>query len=454
MPLSESEELELLKLERERSQLSEGGAPSSGAGEGQPWTGGRPPSREEFQGEVKKFGEAGVRRLGEEIAGIPKAILGIPKAIGGAIADSPKALKTMATHPIEYGKGLGKGVLGAGYDALGMNKTSDLVEGRTTPRPKAFNLNNENQRLGAEFGGLAFGAASALVPGAKGASAALSGAGRATRKLGEAAYMQELGVLKPLAKKVAPTLNEAKKKISGTIEKYQLDSPSGFNSAAEKADALIDQKWRMADDLIAEYGRKNPTDLSDLSRIAQDLQDNVATQFRAGERGDAVRVVDKIVNELGDELIKDGVDPFRMTPEQLVKAKRSVDAKYNNFDRSAEPVKEAAYDAFQSSIIKRTNEMVPEAGKLNLEARDIWHARDALEEAAGRNNKLSNYIAMGAEAVPAFSAVMHDPAHALGIIGLTAGVDLTRRAAGKGRAASLTMRAGRGMEKLGKRINP
>ena len=298
-----------------------------------------------------------------------------------------------------------------------------------------------------------------LVPGVAGFKGAVKGAGVAIRgtgdmitNAGKAAYVQELGLLKPLAKRIAPNLNLAKQKVGEVIKNYNLDSPKGFNSASEKADALFDQKWKQADDLIDTYSQQNPDKITSLDDLTDAAKKEIPDNIRAGERNQAAGVLDNIKGELIDELKGKGIDPDKLTPSQIVDVKRSIGAKYKNFDRSAEPVKEAMYDNFESAVIKKINSFVPEAGKLNLEARDIRFAKDALDEAAGRNNKLGGWIALGSEAAAAIPYAISHPQIAVPVIAGTTAFDLARRGILSGRGASTLMNLGRGIKGVGEAI--
>jgi hypothetical protein len=394
-------------------------------------------------GELPKRFKAEKEEQGGGLLGAINAGAGEVLRAGGDIAGDLTTTAAKAVIPERFRPAI-KG-------AIGNTVSSALNTPGIKQAKEAYESLPENQRYNIESGLMA-------IPSAKPAQlltgGLVKGAGNLIKNAGRSAYMQEVGVLKPLAKKVAPTLKKAKQKIGDTIEKYQLDSPLGFNTATEKADALFDQKWQQADDLIEKYSVENPNDVTNFLNIVNQAKKDIPDNFRPGERHQASGVVDNIVLELYQELVDKGINPARMTPVQLVEAKRSIGAKYKNFDRTAEPVKEAAYDALESLVIRRINDFVPEAGALNLEARDIRNAKDAIEEAAGRNNKLSNWIATGAEAGGAASAMVHSPGAIPKILLATIGVDAARRALLSGRGASVLMRAGKGIKGIGEKISP
>lgn len=103
------------------------------------------------------------------------------KAIGGIIAapfkegynlikDSPKAIKTIATSPIEFGKGAAKGIantglgiINTGLGAINFAATNPWVKEHIKPID-TFKPSNESQKIGSEYGGGAVDAALMVVP--------------------------------------------------------------------------------------------------------------------------------------------------------------------------------------------------------------------------------------------------------------------------------------------------
>jgi hypothetical protein len=298
------------------------------------------------------------------------------------------------------------------------------------------------------------------TPGMAGLSSDLAGAGtklvgrgveatgNAVTNIGKKAYMQEVGLLKPLANKIAPSFAEAKARVGDIINNYQLDDPKGFNASVDKADNLFNAKWQKADDLISSYTQDHPDASTTFESVVDNVKKDIPKEIRAGERAPAEGVVDNIKSELETQMTAENIDPNNLSPQDLVWIKRNIGAKYKNYNPSAEPVKEAMYDNFQSGVIKQINGYVPEAGKLNMEARDIKFAKDAIEEAAGRNNKLRNWMILGTEAATLLPTAVNHPS----LIPELIAAGLIPPIALSGKAASVGMNAGRAISSLGRGV--
>jgi hypothetical protein len=282
----------------------------------------------------------------------------------------------------------------------------------------------------------------------------LSATGKAATNLGKTVYTGQLGITKSLAGKIAPEYTQAEANIGNTIKDYKLDSPLGYKASFQNAKDAFKDKWTQADDLIKQYAEKNPGETTTLKSIVEDVKAGIPGEIRAGERTAAKKVIDNIHSDIIDELKAKNIDPDKLSPTDLVDVKRSIGAKYKHYDPSLDPVKEAMYDSFQSGVIKKINGYVPEAGKLNLEARDIKFAQDALENALSKKPSPFNALIRGTEVLGGMGTALAHPASIPAIAGTIAVRELGQAALNQGRAASTLMNLGRGVSKVGDVLTP
>lgn len=278
-------------------------------------------------------------------------------------------------------------------------------------------------------------------------------AGNVLEKTGKDVLKGELKIEKPLARSYGPDLKTAKDKIVNTISKYKLESTTGnFEKLSEKAQTLFAEKAQAADDAVFNFQLKNPTEITKADDIFGKIELDIDNTIRSGERSTAKSYLKNIKEEALDKLKKDGADPDNLTPTQLVELKRDIGAKYKNFDRSSEPLKEQIYDNTQSAIIERINSLVPDAKKLNLEARDLKFVQKAAETASARianQNKglMGSLSDIGLGSAGALGAFTH-PGQAVPILALTAAGLLAKRVAGQGRGSAALMKTGKSFKKL------
>lgn len=302
------------------------------------------------------------------------------------------------------------------------------------------------------FGGVK--AAPSIARGAvKAPAEILGGTGKAIENTGKNILKGELKIEKPLAKKYGKNIAEAKQKAVDIVSKYDLESAGNFDKMAEKAKNVFVEKVTKADDLIAEFELKNPSVTTDVDNIFNELKNNwVNGNVRPGERQSARNTIAAIQDEIMGDALEKGTSLKSVSPMQLVSIKRSIGAKYKNFDRSLEPLKESVYDATESAIIKKINTLVPEAGKLNLEARDLKYVQNAAEQASARianQNKgfMGGIADIGIGSAGAVGVYSH-PEQAVPIIAATLATMGAKRALGQGRGAGALIRTGKGLQTI------
>lgn len=305
--------------------------------------------------------------------------------------------------------------------------------------------------IAAEYAKAIPNAAMLGVPGKAGLSTALEKGGQAAENTFTNAIVGELGLLKPLAKKLGSNMSEAKENLSGIIQKYNLSDVRGFNSASAKADALASGKTAQADNLVNNYAVKNPEVKFDISKdIFKDIRSNISDYVRPGEEKQALAVVNNIEESVLNRLSSNGYQPGKTVPiDQLVEVKRSLNPRFAKQSIADDPVKEKMYETAYLKMMDQINQKVPEAGALNKEARDIWLAKDAMEEAAGRNDKLTNTIFGTAIGAAGAAGIITHPQVALPIAAAATGAELLRRGVTQGRALSAGIAASRGVKTIG-----
>ncbi len=392
---------------------------------------------------------------GQHVLQTINGVLSYPGVVAGA-ALSP--LKPLA-------KGIIEGNAFAGGSNANANGLGQSIATMTQPIAQAAQKYPAVQagldvgQLGVNVAGLGLGkGVAAGLPGAAAETAgtALQAAGNTAEKTFTNAIVGELGLLKPLAKKLGPTMSEAKDNLASTIQKYNLSDVRGFGSASSKADALAAGKTQQADNLVNQFAMDNPTgEKYDISKdIFKDIKSNITDYVRPGEEPQALSVLKNIEESVTNRLQSNGYGPGRTVPiDQLVEVKRSLNPRFANKSIADDPVKEKMYETSYLKMMDAINEKVPEAGALNKEARDIWLAKDAMEEAAGRNDKLTNTIFGTAIGAAGTTGIVTHPQLAIPIAAASVGAELARRGITQGRALSAGIAASRGLKNVGTAIS-
>ena len=394
-----------------------------------------------------------LQTAGTVAKGVGLGLLHTASDVGLGLLDAP-------LHPIQTMRGIGLGVMSQmsgsapSYVTPGAPGYVDPVAAAKQSQDVANMAQTPQEKRGVTLGqiGATWGAGESK-PITAAAGAATQAAGNVAEKTFTDALVGELGLLKPLAKKLGGTMSDAKDALAGIIQKYNLSDVRGFGSAQAKADALASGKTAQADQLVNKFAMDNPTGAKyDISKdIFKDIRGNIGDYVRPGEEKQALVVLDNIQESVLDRLQQNGYGSGRTVPiDQLVEVKRSLNPRFANKSIADDPVKEKMYETAYLKMMDAINEKVPEAGALNKEARDIWLAKDAMEEAAWRNDKLTNTIFGTAIGAAGAAGIVTHPQLAIPLAAAAAGTELARRGVTQGRALSAGIAASRGMQWLGK----
>ena len=292
--------------------------------------------------------------------------------------------------------------------------------------------------------------------------AALFGTGKLVgagiKKLGIETMLGELKIEKPLARKVSQSFDAAKTKIAQTINKYKLESVVGnFDSMAKKADDLAAQKYKSADDLVDQFTKSNPGKKVNVVDVYEDMKNFLTgtdSPLGSAEIDAGIKMVDDII--AGQK--KRGLIPNNglVTLTDLVKIKRDLKKGIDVFKRGggyavADPTKIDVYKTAFYNVVDKISESVPEAKKLNTEAKDLFFVKDAADAAASRirnHNKIWGF-AEGTGGMVNIGLAIQNPEKAIEILGTTAAILGGRRALSQGRGASALIKGGEQLQKFG-----
>lgn len=391
--------------------------------------------QQQFEQDTKDFSQR--KDFGKELVSIPAAI---GKSVVNTVKDIPAATGAMFSRPIEYGKGILKGVGQAGYGLLGIHKTSDMVENKPTETPKILQPSNEPQRLGAEYGSAGANVAGMLIPGGKG----LVKAGESIENgLGKTLKLGETKIPNSIAKSsYGKDLMEKKRTIVNDMANFGITHGDNESAAAD-AYAAASQRFNKADEIGTQLandptiGKVNPSEVAmngiDVKKIA-DTDDREAAQA----------VIQKVLNGMAS----DGHN-VPVTLDQLIKAKQNLNNKGTLFKNGPAP---SDADALARSIKKKMylnitdaiGEVSPEIKAMNTEGKRLLDVHAALSNAASRN---ANHDIAGLTDFILGGEVLAHP----GSWAVAAPLLVAKKGLANGRAGNMAINLGRKMQ--GKQAN-
>ena len=285
--------------------------------------------------------------------------------------------------------------------------------------------------------------------GLKGGDAARA-VGKATEKAGKRFLGGEMKIKDTLARRgYGKTIDIKKQNLLNNISKYDLESTTGnFSKMAAKADDMAISRVKEADNLIARAAKEIPQEsfVDDVIGRGIDFVDDAAALGKA-EQAEA------IIEKISQDAISKGMTGPQ-TVESLVAFKRRLDPDGNLFKlgpamNDADNLERSIRKKLYLETVSKINELVPDAAKLNREAKELWDITNIAADAASRTgNRYGVSLSDAIAGTGGMTAAMmtRSPEVAAGTLGLLAGNKLI----GQGRGAAAMMKAGKGLQTLGR----
>lgn len=288
---------------------------------------------------------------------------------------------------------------------------------------------------------------------------AVKGAGKKIREKGTDFLGGEMKIKDTLAKRgYGKTIDVKKRNILDNISKYDLESMTGdFSKMASKADNMAIQKVQKADDIIAEIAQSpNAPRGSFVDNVLSEGIDFAETAGALGKKDQARNIIQSIV----DDAVAEG-----MTGEtginKLIEFKRNLDPDGNLFKlgpaaNDADNIDRAIRKHLYQRAVATINDIAPEAGKLNKEAKELWDIANVGSDAASRTTNryamsLTDRMAgIGAGVGAAGAMATKNPEIAVGTLAAGAAGIGAKHALSQGRGASGIIRVGKSAEALGR----
>jgi hypothetical protein len=289
---------------------------------------------------------------------------------------------------------------------------------------------------------------------------AIEGAGNIVEKAGKGVMKGQLKIEKPLARALGPNIDEAKNRIVNAISKHKLQSTTGnFEKLASKADDLYGQLAGKADEAIETFVKKNPGQKIDSPDLFGQIENEIISggAIPLGKEDQALKELNKIF----DAAIKYGYtgEAGKVDLQELVTLKRALNPDGKLFKKGPQnieldPINSQLRENLYLKIVETIENQVPEAARLNREARDVRFVRDAAEAASARiknRNKVfdATSLVLGTGGTAGAMASGN-----LGPLVATGAAILANKVAGQGRGASALISTGKGIGALGKAIQP
>jgi len=434
MPLTESEELELLELEELEAMSGQANPTPTVPRETKQRYGQRVQADiEKAAGETiasqQKSG-TGINRLLSTAAGAGKSMMAYPANVPGV-----KELAELA------GKGFAKAMPGTA-GAIGTA------------------LNFTEKRAPEEFKNLASiaGTASTLIPAAgvaakvpAVASKAAGAAGRGIEQAGISALGGQMKIPKAIAQKgYGGRLDLKKQNILKNISKYNLESLTGnFSKMADNASMMATGRVGKADEILAGIAQSPAAPqgqfVDDIIMDAMDKLDDIAA---VGKEGQAQAVIDNIIAGATNRGMA-GTGPQGI--DAIIDFKRKLDPDGNLFKTGpavseADNLDRSIRKELYHSAVNKIREISPEAADLNKQAKELIDISNAASDAASRTvnpNKIfsmSNMLVGGSGTMGA--AALQSPE----VLAGTGGVLLLKKLAEQGRGPALLMKTGKSLQ--------
>jgi hypothetical protein len=401
--------------------------------------------------------------------------------IGNYIEQLPgnvvKGIKAMAKNPVQATAGIASGALTTGYDLLTGRPVRQAAGEAPTATDKAIDEFYQNPGsstpLPAGQAGPpkpnwtpaqteAFGAGattgSFLLPGVEGlAPAAKAGTTLAKIGVGGAKDIAAATGKKMLSEEINPTrgvlnkmgnrsLVDAKAKIEDTIVKHNLESPSGgIKGVAKNAAQSYTQKNQQAKSLISDFVEKNPeTKVNMDNDVYGPVQQQIysgTSPIAADDIPKAQALLDKIRDAHGQYLNAKGDVTLDVVDKVRQDLQKSKDL-YNK-PMADEALTTQVKQMLSNQAINQIGKLAPAAGQLRRDARDIEFVRKAADIAAAKKQPLITADIKGGLAGTIGAAALEHPHLAIGAGLITLSDLAAKKFLGKGKFASMLIKAGR-----------
>jgi hypothetical protein len=303
-----------------------------------------------------------------------------------------------------------------------------------------------------------------IGPGAKGAIAAkdiaTSGAkdaaeatGAAIENTGKAMYRGEAkfkdSIVKPIR---GSTVNEKKQNAMNDVVEFGLHNEKSFGQGSQKAYELRDSKLTEADD-ITKAADQTP-DINAVLEIRKAGENALGKYAAAGEKKAYEDKIESIVNDV--------VDKFgykKLSLDDVVEVKKFIKSK-STFDKGAgivvqDPIDATVRKAMYLKLVDQIAQKVPEAAKLNRDAKRLWDVGDVLDAVAARTeNKhmigTMTDLGIGASAaIPALQALGTGDFEHAAMLAAAGGVGIAmRKLFSEGKLAGKIINVGKGLKSI------